>query len=75
MNFIKSMFSDGTNISSTRSVMIAVCAIVLLKNVAFNVSALVHGGAQISFDPSDIGLLLTVIGGKVLQSNIEKNQN
>lgn len=68
LSWVSALLSDSGAVSSSRLVMLITAAIVLVKCVAFNVAALIHGGAPVGFDPTDIGILGTVMGGKVLQS-------
>ena len=71
MNQLIAMMSTTGDVSSTRFIMLSVVAIVLLKNVAFNVAALIAGGPMVPFDMQDIGMVASVLSGKVLQTNIE----
>jgi hypothetical protein len=72
--FFKSMISDDSgSVSSIRVVMLVTVGLILLKYAAFNVSALLGHAAPVPFDVSDIGILMTVLGGKVVQSFSENN--
>jgi glucose uptake protein GlcU len=70
--FIQAMFAKNGSASSMRVLMYIIVGIVLIKNVAFNVSALLHGLPPVAFDLSDLGVIGTAIGGKVTQYFAEK---
>lgn len=72
LNFISQMLSADGGLSSMRSVMLIVCGVVLAKNIAFNVMALIGGGTPVGFDNTDVAMLLAVITGKVGQTITEK---
>ena len=71
MNLMQILSDNGGQLSSMRTVMAAVIAIVLIKNIAFNVSALVHGHSPVAFDNTDVAMIMAVITGKVGQSITE----
>jgi hypothetical protein len=70
--FITALFAKNGSASSMRVLMYLIVGIVLLKNIAFNVSAIMHGQPPIAFDMSDLGVIGTAIGGKVTQYFAEK---
>lgn len=72
---IMQMFLDGNNdVSSMRTVMIVLCGTVIVKYIAFNVSALIHGLPPIPFDPTDIAMMASAFAGKVTQSITENKK-
>lgn len=68
LSWASALLSESGAVSSSRLVMLLTAAIVLTKNIAFNVMALVHGTPMVGFDATDIGILGAVMGGKVAQS-------
>ena len=55
-------------VSSARVVMLVVAAVVLIKFVAFNAAALIAGHGPVAMDATDVALIGTAMGGKVLQN-------
>jgi len=73
MNFFKQMVSDGDMaVSSTRTMMLATCAVILFRFMAFNIGYLITGKPGFDFSPTDVTLLGVVLAGKIAQSITER---
>lgn len=76
-SLLKQFLSDGTNLSITRLITVSVVAIVMLSWIVMNIINIVHclktgqNIVMVDFQPMTVGIVLTVIGGKVGQSFAE----
>jgi|WetSurMetagenome_2_1015567.scaffolds.fasta_scaffold06083_4 hypothetical protein len=82
MNMLKAIFKqflsdDKGDLSTTRLITIVVITIIMSLWIALNIVSLIHNVkaglpvAMVDFQPMTVGIVLTVITGKVVQSFAE----
>jgi len=74
MNLSQLFQNENGDTSSMRSIMLVVAAYILVKAVAFNFMALIHGAPPVPFDQTDVYMLLAVAGPKAAQSFAENKK-